>query len=246
MMRERISCGWHIGSKGPGVSSERMPSWAYTGSTLILVLAIGMFVAARLPAATSLPAVSPEASAPGLVPILMTLKPANASENEVVHLDVTIQNQGNFAAWAATFTFVEMRPDGYPVPPQQLSLSAPLNPGASVVLAAPPFVVVGEGEHTFTVRISEVSPPEADTTNNALSIHVNVRLGDGVSPPPPPSDGIRIEALEGLGIGGLIVVVLLAIAGWTISAVVRRPREDSLVPPPPEPPDHRPPPIWPP
>jgi hypothetical protein len=246
-MRERIFVWVVFWDEGPGVSNERMPIWEYPGSALVLVLTIGTVVASSLPAAASPPAVWPEASAPDLVLTRLTMTPANASEDEVVHFDVTIKNQGDFAAWTGTVTFVDVQPDGGVVTLPEISLSAPLNPQASVVLEAPPFVLVGAGEHVFMARVSGVSPPEANTANNALPLHATVRPGDGVPPPPTPSDNVRIEALAGLGIGGLIVVVLLAIVGWTITAPFRGPGppEESLVPPPPEPPDRRPPPIWP-
>jgi hypothetical protein len=220
-----------------------MPSRACSGATLALVLALG----ASIGTAFAGPRASlPAASAPDLVPTAMWTSPSVIQEDEVVQLSVTLENRGSFAAWAATLEFVDMRPNGMAVTIGEGSLSAPLDPGANVTLAAPAFVAVGIGEHILRVRVLGVSPPESDPTNDALAIHVPVGPGDGSPPPPPPPDGVRIESLEGLGIGGLIVLVVVALAGFAISAALRGPPDETLVPPPPEPPDRRPPPIWPP
>jgi hypothetical protein len=219
-----------------------MPSRAYSGATLALVLALGASIGTALAGPrASLPA----ASAPDLVPTAMRTSPAVIQEDEVVQLSVTLENRGSFAAWAATLEFVDVRPNGDVENIGETSLAAPLDPGASVDLAAP-VILVGAGNHTLVVRVLGVSPPESDPTNDALSVRVWVRPRDGGSPPPPPSDGVRIESLEGLGIGTLIVLVVLALAGFAISAPLRRPPDETLVPPPAEPPDRRPPPIWPP
>jgi hypothetical protein len=222
-----------------------MPSWPCPGSTLALALMLGVAMATAIPAPAS-SRTSVLAAAPDLVLTEMTPTPEVVHENEVVQLDVRIENQGDMAAWAATVTFVDVRPNGHGVPIGDSFLPSPLDAGESVVLSGPAFIAVGVGNHTVTARIDEVMPPDSETSNNLLVIRLTVRPAEGNPGTPQPSDTVRIEALQGLGIGGLVAIVTLAIAGWAISAGMRRSRDDSLVPPPPEPPDRRPPPIWPP
>jgi hypothetical protein len=221
-----------------------MPDRAHPGWTLALAFVLGVAIASAPPVNAS-PRSSVAASAPDLVLSEMGASPEIAHETEVVQLDVRIVNQGDMAAWAATVTFADAHPDGPVRPLGESSLSALLDPGTSVVLSHA-FVVAGVGNHTITARIVEVIPSESNTSNNLRFIRLTVRPAEGNPGGGPPSDTLRIEALQGLGIGGLIVLIGLAIAGWAISVGARRPRDDALVPPPAEPPDRRPPPIWPP
>jgi hypothetical protein len=125
-------------------------------------------------------------------------------------------------------------------------LTAPLAPGASLTMSVPPFVAVGVGRHTLTIQVGNVTPPELQAGGGAVSIPLDVLPARDSTSTPPPSDGIRIEGLETLGLGALVgfVVVVLGI-GVAVAATGRR-RSRELEPPSPEPPDRSPPPLWPP
>jgi hypothetical protein len=113
-------------------------------------------------------------------------------------------------------------------------------------MSMPPFVAVGVGSHTLTIRVGNVTPSEVQAGGGAIAPPLEVLPARTSAPPPPPSDGIHIEGLESLGLGALLgfAVVILGI-GVAVAAMGRR-RSRELEPPPHEPPDRSPPPLWPP
>jgi hypothetical protein len=185
-------------------------------------------------------------SAPDLRVAAPFVHPAPAYEGDIVDVSVTILNQGDATATAASIDLVDARPGGTTVPIGRSELTSPLAPGASVTVSMPPFVAVGVGLHTLSIRVGNVTPSEVRAGGGAISPPLEV-LPKRASPlPPSPSDGVRIEGLETLGLGALLglVVVILGI-GVAVAAVGRR-QSRELEPPPPEPPDRSPPPLWPP
>jgi hypothetical protein len=185
-------------------------------------------------------------SAPDLRVAAPSIHPAPAYEGDIVDVSVTILNQGDATATAASIDLIDARPSGMSVPIGRSELTSPLAPGASVTVSMPPFVAVGVGPHTLSIRVGNVTPSEVRAGGGAISIPLEVLPMPASPPPPPPSDGVRIEGLETLGLGALLglVVVILGV-GVAVAAVGRR-RSRELEPPPPEPPDRSPPPLWPP
>jgi hypothetical protein len=185
-------------------------------------------------------------AAPDLRPAVPSINPAPAYEGDIVGVSVLVVNQGDATATAASIDLVDARPGGPSVPIGRSELASPLAPGASVAVSMPPFVAVGVGSHTLTIRVGNVTPSEVQVGGGTISIPLEVLPARTSSSPPPPSDGVRIEGLETLGLGAFLgfVVVILGI-GVAVAAVGRR-RSRELEPPPPEPPDRSPPPLWPP
>lgn len=239
---------WLVSRPQPGVvmAKEGVPRWACVGPAAFFIVTLGA-LGFPLPATSAhAPPAAPLAPAPDLVPVDITPTPPIVHEDEILRVSVTIENRGDLAAWAATVVLVDLQPNGDVSTIPTNALSAPLDPGASVVVQIR-FIVVAAGEHTLTARVVEVLPTDADSTNDALSIRMEVlprAAGGGGSE--GTSDGIRISALEGLGIAGLVVLVLIAVLGVAVGVLSRGPPREPLVPPPPEPEDRHPPPIWPP
>ena len=185
-------------------------------------------------------------AAPDLRPVIPSINPAPAFEGDVVGVSVFIMNEGDMTATAASIDVVDLRPGGASVSIGQAELQSPLAPGASVAVDVPRFVAAGVGSHTLTIRVENVTPPEAQAGGGEISISFEVLPAQVTPPHPAPTDGIHIEALGTLGVGALVgfVVVILAI-GVAVAALDRRASRE-LEPPPPEPPDRSPPPLWPP
>jgi len=185
-------------------------------------------------------------AAPDLRPAVPSVNPAPAYEGDIVGVSVLVVNQGDATATAASIDLVDARPGGAIVPIGRSELTGPLAPGDSVRMSMPPFVAVGVGSHTLTIRVGNVTPSEVQTGGGAIAIPLEVLPARAPVPTPPPSDGIHIEGLETLGLGALLglLVVILGI-GVGVAAVGRR-RSRELEPPSHEPPDRSPPPLWPP
>ncbi len=185
-------------------------------------------------------------AAPDLRPAVPSVNPAPAYEGDIVGVSVLVVNQGDATATAASIDLVDARPGGAIVPIGRSELTGPLAPGDSVRMSMPPFVAVGVGSHTLTIRVGNVTPSEVQAGGGAIAIPLEVLPARAPVPTPPPSDGIHIEGLETLGLGALLglLVVILGI-GVGVAAVGRR-RSRELEPPSHEPPDRSPPPLWPP
>jgi len=184
---------------------------------------------------------------PDLRPAVPFVNPAPAYEGDIVEISVLVVNEGDATATAASIDLVDARPGGASVPiDPPAKLAGPLAPGGSVRLSMTPFVAVGVGSHTLTIRVGAVTPPEVQAGGGGIVFTLEV-LPVRASPSPlPPSDGVHIEGLETLGLGALLgfLAVILGI-GVVVAAVGQR-RSRELEPPPPEPPDRSPPPLWPP
>jgi hypothetical protein len=185
-------------------------------------------------------------AAPDLRPAVPFVNPAPAYEGDIVGVSVLLVNQGDATATAASIDLVDGRPGGASVYIGRAELTSPLVPGGSVRMSMPPFVAVGVGSHTLTIRVGNVTPSEVQAGGGAIAPPLEVLPARTSAPPPPPSDGIHIEGLESLGLGALLgfAVVILGI-GVAVAAMGRR-RSRELEPPPHEPPDRSPPPLWPP
>jgi hypothetical protein len=241
--RERISCHSHFPVVGRAREPQRegMLDWAYRVS-IVLLFTIGSLAFGAGPAEARPPSMASEGPAPDLAPVEIGLMSNNAHEGEYLRVTVTIENQGDLAAWSASIELVDRRPSGAAVPVAEETLSRSVGPGASVEVPLLPFIATEVGEHTLTVKVVDVTPTDENPSNDALSLHVTVLPSET----PPPAGDLQIQALQGLGIAGLFVLVVLAILGVVVAVAGRGRPEEPLVPPPPEPPDRRPPPIWPP
>jgi uncharacterized repeat protein (TIGR01451 family) len=211
-----------------------------------LCIAFGILAAAALAAvaATPLPAATVQ-FAPDLRPAILAMRPIPAHDGDIVEITVTVVNVGDTPANTATVELTDTPPNGPALSVGSTILSTPLTPGSSATVRMPRFVASGVGEHTLTIRVTNVTPSEANVLNDTVSVPMEV-LSSGVSAPPPPTDGVRIEAIATLGLGALAGFIL-AIGLVAAAAVLLWRREPYAVqPPPPEPPDRSPPPIWPP
>jgi hypothetical protein len=222
-----------------------MLDWRYRGSIVVLVFTIGSLAFGPGLTGARPPSMASEGPAPDLAPVRMDPVPNEAREGERFRVTVTIENKGDMTAWSASVKLVDRWPSGAEVQVAEQTLSSSVGPGASVEVPLLHFVATEVGEHTLTARVVEVTPTDENPSNNALSLHVTVLPSNDDSQSPPAGD-LQIEALQGLGIAGLFVIVALAVLGVAVAVAGRGRPEDSLVPPPPEPPDRRPPPIWPP
>lgn len=224
-----------------------MPRWAYRGSPILLGLVTGMLALASIGGDAS--GVDPPLAdlSPDLRPDHTTMKPSPAYEGDILRLSVTVDNRGETAALSAAIELTDARPNGDSVFIGRASLTGLLAEGASVTVSMPPFVAVGTGTHTLTIRIADVMPLEVNTGNNALAVDMTVQEWKEVPPPlPPPAGGIRVEALATLGIGIATGLFAVALVAAIVTGLLRTRWKGPLVPPPPEPSDRNPPPIWPP
>lgn len=222
-----------------------MLTWAYQGGITILVLTMVVAVGPPTTRADGASATLGGPS-PDLAPVAIQLMPSAAHEGEFLRVTVTIVNHGDVAAWSAAVLLYDLKPNGNVDEVAEGGLDRSLGPDTSVVITLGPFVAAGVGPHTLTVRLTDVVPADGDPTNDVLSHPVTVLASDEGSQDSPPANGIRTEALESVGLAGLIVFVVLALLGLVVTLAGRGRRERALVPPPPEPPDEAPPPIWPP
>lgn len=222
-----------------------MPSRQGRRGEIAIVLVFGSVLLLGCMNTSATSAITVQA-APDLRPAVPSIHPAPAYEGDIVEVSVLVVNQGNATATAAAIDLVDARPGGTSVPIGRSELASPLAPGASIAVSMPSFIAVGVGSHTLTIYVGNVMPPEVSAGGGAVSIPLEVLPARDSLPPPPPSDGVRIEGLETLGLGALLgfVVVVLGI-GVAVAAIGRR-RSRELEPPPPEPPDRSPPPLWPP
>lgn len=189
---------------------------------------------------------APQSAAPDLVPSEIHLTPGEADAGERLQATVRVENVGDFAAWSATVEVTDLWPDGNAVEIGARRLSRSLGPGDSEVVPLPHFIAAGVGGHTLIVRIVDVVPEDENPTNDARTLHFLVRAPTNDPEVPPDGDGVRIAALEGLGLAGIVVITVLALLGLVIVVAGRRRPKEPLTPPPAEPPDQAPPPIWPP
>ena len=211
----------------------------------IFALEIGFFLVATAGIAA---ATSPTLSqvAPDLWLANPAVSPMPPYEGDVVHVTVTVANVGDIAASTAAVELIDLRPNGDIITIGRSSIANPLGPDQSVVLEAPPFFAVGTGEHTLTLRVTDVTPAESNASHGVFSMRMPVLPAEVSPPPPTSSDGLRAEALEALGVGAVLgFLFVVAAIGIAIAFVARR-RAAELEPPPPEPRDESPPPLWPP
>ncbi len=182
--------------------------------------------------------------APDLRPENPALSPVPAYEGDTVEVTVTVVNVGDTTAVSATIDLTDSRPNGEVISIGHTLLADPLAPGASTFVRTPKFFAVGVGEHTLTIGVGNVTPVEANGGNDALSMRMPVLPAK--APPPPPSDGVRVEALATLGFGAFVGFIFVIGIIAVVVVLLSRREPYAAVPPPPEPPDRSPPPIWPP
>jgi hypothetical protein len=218
---------------------------AYRRSIIVLVFTIGSLACGAGAAGARPASVASEDLAPDLAPVQIDVMPNEPLEGEYVWVTVTIENQGDQAAWSASVTLVDVWPNGDTFSVAEGALSSSLGAGASVEVLLGPFIAAGVGKHTLIATVADVMPTDQNPLNDARYRDVTVLPSNDDSQSPPAGD-LQIQALQGLGIAGLFVIVVLAFLGVAVAVAGRGRSEDSLVPPPPEPPDRRPPPIWPP
>src|SRR5437879_12625553 len=134
---------------------------------------------------------SPPTGAPDLTPSSASTIPAQPIEGQIAIVSIILANHGNATAEGATIDVTDQRPNGTVVSIGTASLSAPLEPEASVVVYSPTFVAIEVGNHTLDIVVGNVTPAETDLEDNTLTIGMTVLPVTG-----PPPGGVPDLAPE--------------------------------------------------
>ena len=134
---------------------------------------------------------SPPTGAPDLTPSSASTIPAQPIEGQIAIVSIILANHGNATADGATIDVTDQRPNGTVVSIGTASLSAPLEPEASVVVYSPTFVAIEVGNHTLDIVVGNVTPAETDLEDNTLTIGMTVLPVTG-----PPPGGVPDLAPE--------------------------------------------------
>ncbi len=177
-------------------------------------------------------------TSPHVIPIGASVSPARPATGDNVTVAVTLVNLGGATGTAASVHVIDVRPNGSTLVLPPAPISAPLAPGTTEAVVLPTFPLLGIGNHTLRITVSNVTPPEAVLGNNELNLTVTV------GPKNPPIHGPVGFTVNPL-VAGLVGAGIVSLAGALL--LLLRPKPPGpLEPPPPTPPDRSPPPIWPP
>ena len=156
---------------------------------------------------------SPPTGAPDLTPASASTIPAQPIEGQIAIVSIILTNHGNATAEGATIDATDQRPNGTVVFIGTTSLSAPLEPEASVVVYSSTFVAIEVGNHSLQIVVGNVTPAETDIEDNTLTIKMTVLPVTG---PPPggtpdlaPESAVTIptQPVEGESVSLSITVV---------------------------------------
>src|SRR2546428_553987 len=156
---------------------------------------------------------SPPTGAPDLTPSSASTIPAQPIEGQIAIVSIILANHWNATAAGATIDVTDQRPNGTVVSIGTASLSAPLEPEASVVVYSSTFVAIEVGNHTLYIAAGNVTPAETDVEDNTLTIGMTVLPVTG---PPPggvpdlaPESAVTIptQPVEGESVSLSITVV---------------------------------------